>query len=90
MSTPAIYLPGLQTPTTASSHVARSMALMTAKFAVSLAMVIALGIEKGHAFSDETGKRVLCISLQLLLPAEYKPQGRIVAKGGKKRRPWVE
>jgi len=48
-------LPGLQTPTTASSHVARSMALMTAKFAVSLAMVIALGIEKGHAFSDETG-----------------------------------
>ena len=52
-------LPGLQTPTTASSHVARSMALMTAKFAVSLAMVIALGIEKGHAFSEETGKHIL-------------------------------
>ena len=56
VSTPTATLPGLQTPTKASSHVARTMALMTAKFAVSLAMVIALGIEKGHAFNSETGK----------------------------------
>jgi len=48
-------IPRLQTPTKLSAHVARSMGLTAAKFAISLAGIIALGVEEGHATDPETG-----------------------------------
>lgn len=49
-------LPRLRTPTQTSSQVARTMGLMAAKFAVSFAGIIALGLERGHGFDEATGE----------------------------------
>ena len=61
-------LPRLETPNPTSSYVAKTMSLMAAKFAVSLAAIIIFGLEKGHGLNEDGSLKPVWIFPLVFMP----------------------